>query len=142
MFLGTYRHQIDEKNRFRTPKSFKTELGESFALTKGSNGCIYAFSKDMLENTIAPKINQISLFDEKAQKPLRMLLASAFFTEEDKQGRILLPQELKSFASIVKNIVTIGVGNRVEIWAEEKWNEYNKDMNFDDAVNGLTSYGI
>ena len=82
------------------------------------------------------------MFDTEAQKPIRALLASAFETEEDNQGRILLPQELRAYANMEKNIVTIGVGNRVEIWSEEKFDEYNSAENYDSASNELSKYGV
>jgi len=81
------------------------------------------------------------MFDTEAQKPVRALLSSAFETEMDKQGRILLPQELRNYAGITKNVVSIGVGSRVEIWSEEKFDEYNTD-DFDEASNALTKYGV
>ena len=69
-------------------------------------------------------------------------MASAFETEEDNQGRILLPQELRDYAQIKKQIVFIGVGNRMEIWAEEVWNAYSNDCNFDEAVSELAKLGV
>ena len=131
MFIGTYRHQFDEKCRLRMPTKFKEALGEGFIVAKGTNGCLFAFSK-----------SQVSIFDVEAQKPVRALLASAFETEQDKQGRILLPQELRSYAKMQKNIVTIGVGNRVEIWAEETFDAYNTEESYDEAASALTKYGV
>ena len=69
-------------------------------------------------------------------------MSSAFETEEDGQGRILIPVELREFAKIDKKIVFIGVGNRVEIWAEEVWNDYSTGANFDDAVAELARLGV
>ena len=66
-------------------------------------------------------MTNVSIFDEEAQKPVRKFLSSAFEAEEDGQGRILLPKELALYAEITKNIVFVGVGSRVEIWAEEIW---------------------
>ena len=141
MFLGTYRHQTDEKARLRMPSKFKEGLGAGFIVAKGTNGCLFAFSKEEFEN-LYKKLENVSLFDIEAQKPVRALLASAFETEEDKQGRILLPQELRNYAKIVKNLVTIGVGNRVEIWSEENFNEYNSDESYDEATSALAKYGV
>ena len=87
-------------------------------------------------------VENVSMFDLEAQKPVRALLASAFVTEEDKQGRILLSPELRSYAKIVKNIVTIGVGNHVEIWSEENFNAYNTEESYDSASAALTKYGV
>ena len=141
MFIGTYRHQIDEKCRLRMPSKFKEALGEGFIVAKGTNGCLFAFSASEFEN-LYKKLENVSMFDLEAQKPVRSLLASAFVTEEDKQGRILLPPELRNYAKIVKNIVTIGVGNRVEIWSEECFNAYNTSESYDDAASALAKYGV
>jgi len=77
------------------------------------------------------KLTNLPLFDEEAQKPIRKFLSSAFEAEEDGQGRILLPKELLSYAGINKNLVSVGVGSRIEIWAEEVWeNNSNEEVDF------------
>lgn len=141
MFIGTYRHQLDEKNRFRMPSKFKDALDQGFIIAKGTNGCLFAFSSSEFEKLYS-KLENVSMFDLEAQKPIRAILASAFVTEEDKQGRILIPPELKAYANLTKNIVTIGVGNRVEIWSEENFNAYNTVESYDDASGALSKYGV
>lgn len=141
MLIGTYRHQLDQKMRFRMPAKFKDQLEPGFIVAKGTNGCLFCFSKQEFEK-LYEKLASVPMFDTEAQKPIRALLASAFETEEDNQGRILLPQELRAYANMEKNIVTIGVGNRVEIWSEEKFDEYNSVENYDSASNELSKYGV
>lgn len=141
MLIGTYRHQLDQKMRFRMPAKFKDQLEPGFIVAKGTNGCLFCFSKQEFEK-LYEKLASVPMFDTEAQKPIRALLASAFKTEEDNQGRILLPQELRAYANMEKNIVTIGVGNRVEIWSEEKFDEYNSAENYDSASNELSKYGV
>ena len=126
MLIGTQRHSIDAKKRMRMPSKFKCELGADCIITKGNNKNLFVFSKEQF-STLYEKMVNIPLFDEEAQKPVRKFLSSAFGTEEDGQGRILLPKELINFAGITKGIVFVGVGNRVEIWAEEVWDEETKD---------------
>ena len=94
MLIGTYRHQLDAKNRFRVPTKLKAELGTNFIITKGTGGCLFAFSSEGFED-LYKKVSMLPLFDEEAQKPVRKFLSSAFETEEDGQSRILLPKELK-----------------------------------------------
>ncbi len=142
MLIGTFRHSIDEKKRMRVPTKLKAELGEGFVVTKGNNGCLFAFSKTIFDEDVITKARGLSMFDAEAQRPLRLLMSSAFETEEDGQGRILIPVELREFAKIDKKIVFIGVGNRVEIWAEEVWNDYSTGANFDDAVAELARLGV
>lgn len=141
MLIGTYRHQLDQKMRFRMPAKFKDQLEPGFIVAKGTNGCLFCFSKQEFEK-LYEKLASVPMFDTEAQKTIRALLASAFETEEDNQGRILLPQELRAYANMEKNIVTIGVGNRVEIWSEEKFDEYNSAENYDSASNELSKYGV
>ncbi len=140
MLIGTYRHQIDEKSRMRMPSKFKGELGEGFVVTKGTDNCLYAFSKLKFDE-IYNKLSNLPIFDTKIQKPVRMVLGSAFETEEDKQGRILLAKELREYAKISKNIVFIGSGNHVEIWAEEEWDAYSSG-DLTEAASALSGLGV
>lgn len=122
MLIGTYRHSIDSKKRMRIPSKFKNELGNNCIITKGTGTNLMIFSGDGFQN-LYEKMTNVSIFDEEAQKPVRKFLSSAFEAEEDGQGRILLPKELALYAEITKNIVFVGVGSRVEIWAEEIWDK-------------------
>lgn len=140
MLIGTYRHQIDEKCRMRMPTKFKEELGAGFIVTKGTDNCLYAFKAEKFAE-LYEKLNNLPIFDSEVQKPVRMLLSSAFETEEDKQGRILLAKELREYAKISKNIVFIGSGSRVEIWAEEEWNAYNSG-DFTSSSKALNGFGV
>lgn len=141
MLIGTYRHQIDEKKRMRVPAKLKTELGANFIITKGSNHCLFAFTEQEFNESIIEKSKGLAMFDVSVQKPIRLLISSAFQTEEDNQGRILIPQELRDYAQIKKQIVFIGVGNRVEIWSEELWHEYN-DLDFESSAQELAKLGV
>ncbi|MGN1259196.1 MAG: division/cell wall cluster transcriptional repressor MraZ [Christensenellales bacterium] len=142
MLIGTYNHQLDAKNRFRIPTKLKTILGEELVLTKGTQHCLFLFSATELQSGVVDKSKNISMFDETAQKSLRLLLSSAFELETDNQGRTLLPQNLKEFANINKDIILIGVGNRVEIWAKEVWENYSLNMDYDAELSNLKDYGV
>lgn len=140
MLIGTYRHSVDAKKRMRMPSKFKAELGANFVITKGNSGNLFVFSATEF-SVLHEKMIHIPLFDEEAQKPIRKFLSSAFEAEEDNQGRVLLPKELVKFAGIEKNLVFVGLGNRVEIWAEEKWEEeQDKEENTDLSI--LAKYGV
>lgn len=143
MFLGEFKHQTDEKFRLRMPTTFKKVLGASYMVTKGTNGCLFVFSESNVKELFEDKLKTTSLFDNALQKPLRLLFSSAFTVEEDSQGRFLLPKALREFANIQKNVVFIGVGNHIEIWDEDMWENYKKtEQNFDALLEGLTRYGI
>lgn len=140
MLIGTYRHQVDQKCRMRMPTKFKAELGENFIITKGNDNCLYAFSAESF-NQLHAKLASLPIFDSEVQKPVRMILASAFEAEEDNQGRILVAKELREYAGIAKDIVFIGAGSRVEIWAAEAWDKYNNG-DFNQASKALSDRGV
>lgn len=142
MLIGSYNHQLDAKNRFRIPTKFKTNLGSDLVVTKGTQHCLFLFSSEELNTDVVEKSKNISMFDETAQKSLRLLLSSAYELETDNQGRSLLPQSLKEFAKIKKDIIIIGVGSRVEIWAKEVWDDYNSGLEFDTELSNLKDYGV
>ena len=142
MIIGTYFHQLDQKNRFRIPAKLKEKLGGELILTIGSAGALELFSAEELDVSVLSKLPNISLFDETAQKSLRILLSSAHELEEDNQGRFLLPQSLKTYAEITKDIVIIGVGNRAEIWAKERWESYISGSDTTKELEALKDYGV
>ena len=143
MFLGTFEHVIDNKNRLRIPPKFRKYMQDGMIISKGNDGCLFLLPQEQFD-LILSKANNLSLFDSTAQLPLRLLFSSASMVEEDNQGRFLLPNTLKTFAKINKEILFVGVGTRIEIWAKEVWQEYTKniDNNFDSIVKGLKDYGI
>lgn len=140
MLIGLYRHSVDAKNRMRMPSKFKQSLGANFIITKGNKKNLFVFSNEQFES-LYEKMMALPLFDEEAQVPIRRFLSSAFESDEDAQGRVLLAKELIDYANINKNIVFVGVGNRVEIWAEEVWEEEsNKSEEANFSV--LAKFGV
>ena len=140
MFYGEYNHSLDAKNRFRLPKQLKSST--EFVITKGNDGCLFVFEKEYFNTTFASGVSSIPTFDVDAQKVLRLFLSSCHEVSEDNQGRLLLPASLKDYASISKDIVLLGVGNRVEIWAKEKWDKYGKGESFDSLCANLKNYSL
>ncbi len=140
MLIGLYRHSIDAKKRMRMPSKFKSSLGANFIITKGNKKNLFVFSSQQFEG-LYQKMLELPLFDEEAQTPVRRFLSSAFEAEEDAQGRFLLPKELISYAGLDKNIVLVGVGNRVEIWDEQTWeSESQSEDTADFSV--LAKFGV
>ena len=133
MFKGIFEHQLDDKNRLRIPSKFKKELtgenGErSYSFFRGMNNCICVMSDDVLDGLLEPYADEgIS----STSRGFRKFMGNVFPAEEDAQGRIVLPGILKKMAGIKKDVVTIGLGNRLEIWAAEKYYEYIEDVDYD-----------
>ena len=131
-----YSHQLDAKNRMRIPAKLREELGEGYAITVGSGGCLYVYTKEQMQEVKAT-LKNINSFREKQLKAARFVLYNTWEAEEDKQGRILLPENLRKYAKIEKNVIVFKGPNCVEIWSEEVWNEYFNDVNFDELADAI-----
>lgn len=142
MFIGEYQHAIDNKNRMIIPSKFRDELGEKFVLTKGLDGCLYAYTLGEWK-IMEDKLKKLPLTSKDARAFVRFFFSGANEIDVDKQGRALIPQNLAEYAGIEKDIVSIGVSTRVEIWSRTKWDEYNNsDMNFDEIAEKMSELGI
>ena len=143
MFFGEYKQLLDEKCRMRISAKLKRGLEKDYVITKGTNGCLFVFNKSYFETEFLEKLSKVPTFNASAQKPVRALLSSTYEVEEDSQGRFVLPTNLKEFAQISKNIVLVGSGHRIEIWSEEKWNDYmGGNLNFDDLVKDFELFNV
>jgi len=131
-----YTHQLDAKNRMRIPAKLREELGEGYSITVGSGGCLYVYSKEQMEE-VKTTLKNINSFREKQLKAARFILYNTWQAEEDKQGRILLPENLRKYAKIEKNVIVFKGPNCIEIWSEEVWNEYFNDVNFEELADAL-----
>jgi MraZ protein len=124
MFMGEYNHSIDAKGRLIVPAKFREVLGEQFVVTKGLDGCLFAFAEEDWKK-LEEKLRALPLSDKAARKFSRFFLAGAAQVETDKQGRILIPGGLRTFAQLEKEVTLVGVGNRVEVWNTTKWEDSN-----------------
>lgn len=142
MFIGEYQHGLDSKNRIIMPSKFREELGSKFIMTKGLDGCLYVYPLSewkMLEE----KLKSLPLTNKDARAFVRFFFSGATEIETDKQGRGVIPQNLIEYASINKEIVSIGVLTRIEIWGKEKWVDYNNsDIDFDAIAEKMSDLGI
>lgn len=129
MFIGEYQHAIDSKNRMIIPSKFRDTLGDKFVLTKGLDGCLYAYTMEEW-GVLEEKLKKLPLTSKDARAFVRFFFSGANEIDIDKQGRALIPQNLLEYAAIEKDIVSIGVSTRIEIWSKGKWEDYN-NMNID-----------
>ena len=143
MFMGEYSHTIDTKGRLIIPSKFREELGETFVVTKGLDGCLFVFSDEEWK-AFEIKLKSLPLTNKNARQFARFFVAGATPCELDKQGRILLPATLREFAGLEKDVVLTGMLNRIEIWSKEKWNENNSldDVAMEEIAEQMTDLGF
>ena len=122
MLMGEYHHNIDDKKRWISPSKFREELGNEFVITRGLDGCLFVYSMDEW-NKVMNKLKTLPFTKKDARTFMRFMLSAASICEFDKQGRINLVNSLINYAEIKKECVIIGVNDRLEIWAVEKFNE-------------------
>ena len=143
MVMGEYSHTIDTKGRLIIPSRFREELGETFVVTKGLDGCLFVFSDEEWK-AFEIKLKSLPLTNKNARQFARFFVAGATPCELDKQGRILLPATLREFAGLEKDVVLTGMLNRIEIWSKDKWNENNSldDVAMDEIAEQMTDLGL
>lgn len=120
--MGTYSHNIDVKGRMSFPTRLRELLGPAFFVTKGLDGCLFVYSQTEWA-ALEEKIQALPL--SKGRTLQRFFFSGAAEVEPDKQGRILLPQHLREYAGLDKDVMVIGASNRAEIWDREKWEAAN-----------------
>lgn len=120
MLIGEYHHNIDEKGRLIIPSRFRDEIGKEFIVTRGLDGCLFIYSKGQWEK-IVTKLQTLPFTKKDARTFNRFFLSSATVCEFDKQGRINIPSNLINYANIQKECTIIGVNDRLEVWASDKF---------------------
>lgn len=141
MFMGEYNHTVDEKGRLIIPSKFREELGDEFVVTKGLDGCLFVYAPSEW-TLLEEKLKALPLTNKDARAFVRFMLAGAAQVEPDKQGRILLPQVLRTFAGLDKDVVLIGVASRIEIWNKDKWNDASMAGDMDEIAEKMADLGI
>lgn len=129
MLIGEYHHNIDEKGRLIIPSKFREEIGNSFVVTRGLDGCLFVYSLVEWEKIVA-KLKKLPFTKKDARTFTRFFLSAATVCEFDRQGRINLLNSLVEYANLKKECVIIGVNDRLEIWALDKFNNLMEE-NFD-----------
>ena len=143
MLIGQYKHTIDNKKRLALPAKFRGELGDKVIITKGIEKCLVIYTQKEWE-VFSGKLGNLSLAQTEARSFTRSILASATEVVLDKLGRILVPDYLKNYGGLKKDVVICGLSNRLEIWDSEKWDVYNKEAEkgIEEIVSKLGSFGI
>ena len=143
MFMGEYHHNIDDKNRLIIPAKFREELGDEFIVTRGIENCLFVYPKNNWQK-IVEKLGSLPFTKKDARSFNRFFLSGATNAEFDKQGRINITSPLVSYANLKKECVIIGVGDRLEIWSLEEFNNFfdSAKDNMSDIAENLFDEGV
>lgn len=126
MFMGEYQHSIDAKGRLAVPAKFREALGEKFIATKGLDNCLFVYPMEEWK-VMEQKLKALPFTKADARAFVRFFFSGAIECELDKQGRILLPANLRDYGQLDKDVVVIGVSTRVEIWSKDNWSKYSTE---------------
>ena len=141
MLMGEFEHTLDTKGRISMPAKLRKDMGDAFILTKGLDGCLFAFSSEEWLN-FETKLKSLPLSDKNARNFVRFFLAGATECEIDKQGRFLIPGNLRQAANLEKEAIIIGVGTRLEIWNKSTWKSKDEEISADEIAENMTMLGI
>lgn len=139
MLIGEFSHTMDVKGRMIFPQKLRENLGDAFILSKGLDDCLFVYSLEEW-NTLTDKIKAMPL--SKARNIQRFLFSGATQVEPDKQGRILIPNNLREYAKLDKEILVVGASNRAEIWSKAQWDLVCSNMNSDSIVEVMDELGF
>ncbi|MCR5791209.1 MAG: division/cell wall cluster transcriptional repressor MraZ [Lachnospiraceae bacterium] len=141
MFSGFANHKIDAKGRMIVPSKFREELGDSFVVTKGLDGCLYIYPNEEW-GVFLEKLHTLPSSKD-TRKIVRFFAAGADNVEVDGQGRILIRSDLREYAGLQKDVVLAGTFERIEIWDKERWDQENSgDENIDEIAEKMVAYGF
>lgn len=123
MFIGEYHHAIDDKGRLAVPVKFRDEIGEQVVVTRGLDSCLFVYTQAEWAG-LAERLGKLSMAKANTRAFARLMLAGAMEIEVDKQGRVILPDYLRTFAGLHKKVVIAGLLNRLEVWDAAAWKKY------------------
>lgn len=141
MFMGEYNHTIDAKGRLIIPSKFREILGDTFVVTKGLDGCLFVYDNEEWKR-FEEKLRALPITNKEARQFVRFFLAGATEAEVDKQGRILIPNVLREFAGLTKDVVLVGVGSRIEIWSRERFEDTASFEDMDEIAEHMAELGL
>ena len=141
MLIGEYEHSLDAKGRLIMPSKLRDDIGEKFIITKGLDGCLFAFSIEEWKN-FEQKLISLPISNKDARAFSRFFFAGAMDCEIDKQGRFLISSNLREFAGLTKEVVIVGMDSRIEIWSKDKWQKCDEDISADEIAEKMEMLGI
>ena len=140
MFMGEYNHTIDAKGRLIVPNKFREQLGEAFVVAIGNDGCLAFYTNESWKDLIT-KIQALPA-NEKIRNYVRIVIGSSDTLVTDKQGRVLIPGKLREHAGLEKDVVLVGVIDKIEVWDKKKYEEQTDIDNIDDIAEKMAELGF
>lgn len=143
MFIGEYRHTVDPKKRLAIPAKFRQRFKRNAVLTRGLDKCLFLYPADVWRE-IAEKLGSMPVGEKSTRSFVRLMLSGATDAQLDSQGRILVPDYLKEYAGLTKEVVLAGLYNRLEIWNKDGWEKYKLEAegNQDEIAEQLGKLGV
>ena len=143
MFIGEYKYNLDDKNRLAIPSKFRKFFTDGAVITKGLDNCLFIYTAKEWQKLV-DKLANLPISQAKSRAFSRLMLAGAMDVLLDKQGRIILPDYLKQFAELNKQVVLAGLYNRLEVWDEKAWSKYQRvsEKESNQISEGLVDLGI
>lgn len=143
MLIGEYNHNLDAKGRLIIPSKLRPSLGTSFVITKGLDTCLFLYPQEEWE-IIREKLKKLPMTNKYARSFVRFFFSGASECSLDKQGRVLIPENLRDHAGLTKEAIIIGVSTRLEIWDSKKWDQYlNEDnLSYENIAEKMEELGI
>jgi MraZ protein len=136
MLFGEYEHQVDAKFRIRIPSRFKNFIGNDYVFMRGSNKCISVYPAKVFEARYGQFAN-VSVFDAEGQKALAEVFSYCFPACEDGQGRVVIPEKLRNYAGIDKDVVSIGLGDHIDMYSKDERENIRSSQSYSDIVSVL-----
>jgi len=143
MILGEYKHNLDSKGRVAIPAKFRSKIEAGAIITRGLDRCLFVFAAKEWESLVG-KLTALPLAQSNSRAFVRLMLAGAVDVKLDNQGRILIPDYLRKYAGLKKQVVVAGLYNRIELWDEETWEQYKSktESASDEIAEKLGELGI
>ncbi len=141
MFAGEYQHTLDEKGRVTIPARLREELGDRFVITRGLDRCLFVYPLSEWAK-VEEKLRNLPFTRSDNRAFTRLFFSGAAELEVDRQGRVLIPQNLREYAGIEKEVMIIGVSTRVEVWSEQAWKTYSNEAKaaFEETAEKLVDF--
>lgn len=143
MFIGEHQHTLDEKGRIIIPSKFRADLGLEFVMTKGLDNCLFVYPKSEWQ-ILEEKLKTLPLTSKDARAFVRFFFSGASESTLDKQGRVLIPANLREHSRLDKEAVIIGVSTRIEIWSKDHWDNYidEDNLSYESIAESMAELGI